>query len=494
MAKYELRLSGGASVTAIGSLRLTRLCNDSQDLSLGSACAAMLELTLYGAVAIEAGTELTCLEEGEQLGIFYCETPRRTGRNTLSVTAYDRMVCFDRDISGWLARQSFPTDAQSLLEALCAHCGVPLSEETALPEFLVQAFSQPGLTGRQLLQYLGQLSGRFFRVNAQGVLEAGWYTPSGLRLGEALPIRMDSLSCADYTAAPIERVLIRASENDTGAVWPDGSAEEANTYILQGNPLLPPSADRQGAAKRLYEQLKDYVCTPFSCTLLPGGQLQPGQTVTFADPSGVLHTAPVMEMTIQNGQRSIKATGSSSLQSTTAFNHLMQQSIPGRVLTVERTAEGLKAENTDIRGNAATLALTVEGITARVSSAEEKAGDYASKSQLSVLEQKADGLSLSVTQLWQHSDTKADQSQLTELTEHFLFGADGLTISNTATGMGMGISERQIAFTGGSSPTTVITPNAMETTSLHIGTRLDVGNFSLLPRANQNLSLRYTAQ
>ena len=145
-------------------------------------------------------------------------------------------------------------------------------------------------------------------------------------------------------------------------------------------------------------------------------------------------------------------------------------------------------------GEAAALALAVEGITARVSSAEEKAGDYAVKSQLTVLEQRTDGLSLSVTQLQSRTDTKADKDQLAEVTEHFRFGADGMTITNSATGMGIHISEEEVAFTGGSDPTTIITPNAMETTNLHIGTRLDIGAFSLIPRTNSNLSLRYTAQ
>lgn len=490
MAKYELRFLDGGAITAIGELALTWLTNDSHDISLGSACAAMLEAKLYDPVVIEAGTELECLEDGVLLGRFICQQPRRTGKNTQTLTAYDAMIRFDRDITGWMEKQSFPTTTQTLLEKLCGLCGVPLSPDTALPPHMIPLLRQPELTGRQLLQYLGQVSGRFFSISPDGILEARWYTQ------EAQPIsgcRLGSLTHTDYTAAPIERVLIQTGENEVGAVWPDGSLDSANTYILRGNPLLPPDSDRQAVAKRLYEQLSTYRCTPFSCTLLPGSTVLPGDTVRFTDASGNAHTAPVMKLTLRNGQRSIQATASSTLQSTEAFNRLQLQSLPGRVLTVERTADGLKAENTDLKGSTSALALTVEGISARVTAAEEKTGDYALKTQLSVLEQRADGLSLSVTELRQHTDSKADKSQLTELTEHFLFGADGLTISNTATGMGIGISEQRVEFTGGSAPTTVITPNAMQTTNLHIDTRLDLGNFSLLPRTNQNLSLRYTA-
>lgn len=491
MGNYTLRLPDGRQLTAIRNLQVTWQVNDDTDISLGSACAAMLEATLYGPVILEGGTELACYEEERLLGRFLCQQPQRTGKNTLKLTAYDAMIRFDREITGWLSDHVFPTTIQNLLEDLCALCEVPLSPDTALPRHTVAAFTQPGITGRQLLQYLGQAAGRFFTVDPEGMLRARWYGAQPVAL---TGYRMGSLVHTDYTAAPIGRVLIRTAEQETGVVWPDGSGESENTYILQGNPLLSPESDRQAVAKRLYEQLKDYRCTPFSCTLLPQSTLLSGDTVSFTDGAGNTHTAPVMKLTIHNGQRSVQATASASLQNTEAFNRLQLQSLPGRVLTVERTAEGMRVENTDIKGAAAALAMTVEGLSGRVTSAEEKAGSYALKSQLTVLEQRSDGLSLSVSELRRQTDTKAEQTQLTEFTEHFRFDAEGLTITNTATGMGISLNERQVAFVGGSDPTTVITPNAMQTTNLHVGTRLDVGGFSLIPRTSRNLSLRYTAQ
>lgn len=490
MGKYELRFPDGSAITAIGSLSITWQVNDSQDISLGSACAAMLEATLFAQAQIAPGTELTCLEDGKVLGIFRCEVSRCMGAKRLSLTAYDRMVLFDREIASFLESRSFPTTAQQLLEDLCKHCGVELGGE-ALPELTVERFSQPGITGRQLLQYLGQAAGRFFAVSAGGILESRWYASAVRTLGKSA---MTGLTCGGSTTAPIARVLIRSTAAEAGSVWPDGSADTANTYILQGNPLLPPSARRQAVAERLYQQLSDYTCTPFTCTLLPGSDIAPGETVEFFDAGGQRHTAPVMGLKLQNGKRTVSATGSAALQSTTAFNRLALEALPGRMLTVERTAEGLKAENTDIRGSAASLALTVEGITARVSAAEETAGDYATKGQISVLEQRADGLSLSVNRLQSTADTKADKEQLAEVTEHFRFASDGMTITNSATGMGIHVSEEEVAFTGSSTAATVITPNAMETTNLDVATRLDIGPFSLLPRTNGNLSLRYTAK
>ncbi len=484
MAKYELRLGDGTVLTAVKRLDITWQLSDSRDISLGSACAAMAQISLFGDAPLEVSDPVSCYEDGTLLGTFYCTQPSRSG-STLSFTAYDAMICFDRDITAWLEGQTFPMAAQTLLEALCGHCGVPVT--AALPDFTLEAFSQPGLTGRQLLQYLGQLGGMLWHITPEGTLEAFWYDYEEA----AQPaFASGSFQCAEAPAAPIARVLIRTVPEEVGAVWPDGASDTANTYILQGNPLLPTTADRQAVAKGLYERLKDYTCTAFSAALLPGEKVLPGAVVRL--PGGQL--SPVMKLTLQNGLRRMEATASDSLQSTESFNRLQLQSLPGRVLTVERTAEGLKAENTGIRGDAAALALTVEGITARVSSAEEKAADYALKSQLSVLEQRSDGLSLSVTQLQAATDAKADKSQLSEVTEHFRFGSDGLTISDSATGMGIRVSEEAVAFHGGASSTTVITPNAMETTNLDVATRLDLGGFSFLPRTNGNLSLRYTAK
>ena len=88
MAQFSIQLPKGQTITAIGSFTLKRMLNDNQDLSLGSACAAMVECLLYDAT-MEAGTEFSCYREGELLGIFRCDAPRRTGLHTVAITAYD---------------------------------------------------------------------------------------------------------------------------------------------------------------------------------------------------------------------------------------------------------------------------------------------------------------------------------------------------------------------------------------------------------------------
>ena len=129
----------------------------------------------------------------------------------------------------------------------------------------------------------------------------------------------------------------------------------------------------------------------------------------------------------------------------------------------------------------------MDAISAKVGEVEETVESV--REQSASVELKTDSLNLSIQKLQKE---KADQADVQEMTERFHFSESGLTISNSATGMGINVSENQVEFTGGSDPATVITPTEMQTTNLRVGERLDLGNFALLPRTNGNLSMRWT--
>ena len=482
----KLIFPDGSALTAIRSLTLSQSVNDGSQLSLGSACAASLEASVVDPEGrVTQGTRLTLVSDDSPLGVFLCEKPRRTGADTVTFTAYDPMILLDRDISRWLS-QALPDSTLGLVEKLCAHCGVELTENPDLPgaDLPVEPFDTQSVTGRQLLRWIGQRDARFFRMDENGRLCPGWYTPSGETLGEEIPYRMDGLSLSEYQTAPAQRVLVRQETADVGRVYPDGSPDTANTYILQGNPLDPDP-------EPIYEQLKDFSYTPFRCALFTRVPAL-GSLVTLPDGS----LGPVMERTLRDGIWTVSGQGSQSFQSTEAYNNLSAGALNGRMLTVERSVAGLKVAHKDAQGNMASLELDMTGLTSRVSAVERKAQSHAEASSLtawnSQLTQRADSLEFSVTQLRTDLGSKADKSQVEPITERFRFDSDGLTISNSATGMGIGVSEQRIVFTGGSDPTTVIYPNRLETTHLHIGESLRLGTFSLFPRTNGNLSLRYT--
>ena len=65
-----------------------------------------------------------------------------------------------------------------------------------------------------------------------------------------------------------------------------------------------------------------------------------------------------------------------------------------------------------------------------------------------------------------------------------------MTITDSRSGMGITVSEDAVAFVGGAA-TTRMDPTGMTTTDLRVENRLELGNFTFLPRTTGNLSLRW---
>lgn len=503
-------------------VNLTYRCDISlrEEALPGAVADTTLEATVLAAGdPVAPGTALDYYRGQTLMGRFYCQTPEWVGPGQFSVTASDAMCRFDREIGPWLEQFPWPTTLQGLLEALCDHCGIPMEAGLTLPggDLAVEGFPQVQLTGRQLLGYIGQGAGRYFRVSPEGFLRAQWYAEEAVTLGGdvtllqlsdsilgekfqrlfalrgAVPYQLGKLRCRNFDTAPVERVLIREREADLGTAFP-AELTDANTWIIQGNPLL---VARQGTdlaltAKRLQLQLANHSHRPFSCDLIPGWRVDAGSRVAFRDAGGVLRYGLVTRMQLKNGCCALSGTGSPSLSGLLSPHRLRVEDLLGRVLTLERSAQGLAARHSDISGALAELLLRFDGITTRVTELLTDAEGHATVTQLSQLEQRADSLELVFTRLQEDLEGKADGEDLEKITQRFLFDEDGLTISNSATGMGIGISQDRVVFTGGQDPATRITPTAMETTDLVVENRLDLGGFTLLPRTNGNLSLRWT--
>lgn len=179
--------SGTTGGNAIQSVTITEMVNDSQELNLGSACAAMVEIRLFtpaGGLPIAAGDELTVYREDDngtwhKVGLFTTEKPTRPSANTMQITAYDRVIRLDKDLTLWLAGlNAWPYRLYDFAKMVCEACGLTLVN-TEIPngDYLIRQFSADGITGRQLIRWVGQIAGRFCRATADGEIEFAWYTP-----------------------------------------------------------------------------------------------------------------------------------------------------------------------------------------------------------------------------------------------------------------------------------------------------------------------------
>lgn len=480
--------SGVGTHNAVRSMTLTECVNDAFDLSLGSACANMLELELItpaGGLRIEAGQEIQVYREDaagvrHKVGLFTAEKPTRTSANTLSVTAYDRVSWLDRDLTDWLgALTGWPYRLYDLAVLVCAQCGLTLAN-ASIPngDFPVCAFSAQGITGRDLIRWIGQLAGRFCRATAEGTLEFAWYRAlDSVRIGprrawamyvegqnlilygdpvtagyalntlhlEAEPVQATcsgtdltlelqtedvrwyfggSLTFADYQVAPVEKVRLRLNQSDVGAIFPDDAAAR-NTYCVTGNYLLTGAdpALTEPVAQSLYEQLSTLTYTPCKVSIPACTDIHAGDILPITDQNGRTVVAYIMKKT-QSGQRdTLECTGNIRRDSSASVNDRSFRALSGRVLELRMDVEGLKAENRDAAGNAASLALTVDGISAQVQHQQtrlEEAG-----TQLTQLQQDAQGLALEITRI------QTDGVSQVQTTTGYTFGAQGLRIQKS---------------------------------------------------------------
>lgn len=457
--------SGPNAVNAIQSVKITEMVNNGQELVLGSTCASMLEariVTPGGNLTIAAGSEITVYKvdtEGQRhmVGLFTTEKPTHPSANSLNIVAYDRVTWLDKDLSMWLYNlNGWPYSLFDFAGMVCQECGLELkNEELPNGSYMIHAFSGEGITGRQLMQWVGQVAGRFCRATSDGKIEFAWYAPvesctigankaagivsynstgnlsfhseeitaeedgegnvtissdlisvaddgmGGVQIIISEPVEtilyyQGGLSFEDYAVAPVEKVQLQQNAEDVGTVYPADIAEAVNTYTITGNYLLTASTadDLVAVAQTLYEQLKNVSYTPCKVSIPAQLNICAGDIVQITDRNGKTITAYVMKKT-QNGQKdTLECTGSTNRGSSTAVNNQKYEALVGKVLNLRMDVEGIKAENADTAGNLAAINLSLEGISSTVQTQESTVDGL--RTNLTKLEQTSAGISAKV--------------------------------------------------------------------------------------------------
>lgn len=350
---------------AIQSITITESVNGSQELTLGSTCANMLDAKIIApenGLNLRAGDEVTAYkvdDAGQRLraGLFTLEKPTRSSANSLRITAYDRVTWLDKDLSAWLAGlNGWPYSLYALAGMVCNACGLLLAN-SSIPngDYQVQKFSAQGITGRKLMQWIGEAAGRFCRATPDGKIEFAWYESSGVEItpGGDRFFYQNGLSYEDYQVAPIEKVQIKLTQDDVGVVWPN-EAGEKNTYVISGNYLLTTSttAALQPIAQTIYEQLKNVTYTPCKVQLPACLDIRAGHTVNVTDRNGKTFVSYVMTKT-QTGQRdTLECTGSQRRNSTTVVNNQTLKALSGKMLEIQQSVEGFSVTASEIKGSA----------------------------------------------------------------------------------------------------------------------------------------------
>lgn len=471
---------------ALQSCRLTKSVNDQEHLMPGTVCAAMLELTVIeaGALQLKAGDRLVLRRRAAdgtpvQEGVFIAQKPSRSGA-ICKLKAFDLLQLLDRDLSLWFAAlDRWPYTLQELLQMVCDACTLPLlPTEFPNAQLPVQRFSAQGVTGRQLVQWIAQAAGRFCTATADGQAKLAWYTPASLDVGLQpvaaarakclrrrlyLEVPQGEVSLTDgmlkvqsphlqLTAgqpavlhlspdllqqyclqgamelqpptAPVTRVQLCQTETDVGTVYP-ADAPAGVTMRIVGNPLLAAS-DAQSltaVAEQLYRQFAGLSYTPAVLKLPATPQIDVGQTFLLYDGVNNGQAVYIMELTRGAEADTVRCNGAADRQVCEAVNSRSAVGLAGKMLQLRTDVDGLLAENSDNAGKYARLEMDIAGIRTKVSAQEASAEGL--KEQLTGLEQTAKGLSLSVQRICD------DGVQKLQTSTGYTFDEQGLRITRS---------------------------------------------------------------
>lgn len=230
-------------------------------------------------------TEVYCVP----CGLFIVDTPPRK-LSTISISALDYMVLFDREVNA--SALSFPIHVDALIRKICSICNVTLATDvSALPNHYFSIGGLPDtnqkLTYRQLLQWCAQLTGTCAFMDGSGRLVLKWYEQTGV------------------TITASERYSSDMLENDitiTGFTCDDG---KGNTYLSGTADYTLDLSDcgfltnaYEGVLKELQAARGGFAYRPYSATIKSAPYLFPLDMIRYKDKDGVVHDTIVTNVTL----------------------------------------------------------------------------------------------------------------------------------------------------------------------------------------------------
>lgn len=222
-------------------------------------------------------------------GLFIVDTPPRK-LSTISISALDYMVLFDREVNA--SALSFPVHVDALIQKICSICNVTLATDVSvLPNHYFSIGGLPDtnqkLTYRQLLQWCAQLTGTCAFMDGSGRLVLKWYEQTGV------------------TITASERYSSDMLENDitiTGFTCDDG---KGNTYLSGTADYTLDLSDcgfltnaYEGVLKELQAARGGFAYRPYSATIKSAPYLFPLDMIRYKDKDGVVHDTIVTNVTL----------------------------------------------------------------------------------------------------------------------------------------------------------------------------------------------------
>jgi len=294
------------------------------------------------------------------LGVYTVVEAVNDGDYLIKCTCFDKATLkLDEYIDDWWNTQvTFPITIRNLVIALFTHLGISydIPQEFNNYDYSVETRNAffDGVTGAEMLGYIQEVVGGFFKADRLGVVRLyssilagdGLYPHIGLYPYTGLYPRnqhtsfgnedtsgnheyeyrqiVGDLTIADYYTSKIERVQLRGTEDDIGIIVGDGS----NTYVIEGNPLLYNLTDASGRpiATNILNAIKDFRYIPFSGKFMGLPFMEVGDYVNIHTMNGHVAMSPLL-CRVLSGSRlcfdTLSANGTQEIEQTTEVNRMV---------------------------------------------------------------------------------------------------------------------------------------------------------------------------
>mgnify|MGYP003308225049 CR=1 FL=1 len=280
-------------------------------------------------------------------------------REWAEVEAFDKLYTIKNlNVSTWYTSNNFPLTLKQFRDGFFSYLNVSQEQAVLVNDdvLIYETIGGEDITGADIIEAICQLNGVFGLMNREGVFvyKDLAETEEVLQVGE-----IRSLYYQDFTTSKIDKLQIRESEEDVGAIVGTGS----NAYIIEGNFLAygKSAGELETMAVRLFNKLSNLDYIPTEAYTNGEPFLEVGDIISYSRPEG------------DNIRSVILARKLSGLVS------MADKYTADGVKTYSEAVKSANDSLIQLRGQSNRLTRTVEGLTSEVTTIK---GDYASKSQL----------------------------------------------------------------------------------------------------------------
>lgn len=325
------------------------------------------------------------------LGTYTIAEAMNDGDYLYKCTAYEATtVKLDNLIDEWWKNLTFPITLRNLAVSMFQYlgCAYDIPAEFTNSDYSIETLNADfeGVSGAEILGYIQEIVGGFFKADRQGVIRlkvptpvsSGLYPHIGLYPRTGLyprksnrafgddttagtgdwnyPQIVGDLQLGDYDVKSVTKVQIRGTEDDIGIIAGSGT----NTYVIQGNPLLFNLTAEDGAtiAQNILDQVGQIAYKPFSGKFMSQPYVEVGDIAKIETYAGKEGDSPIFQRTLSGARL--------------AFDNFQSLGLEYReqVSSVNRKLTTINQRTHEIKNTVDEMSSTVSNVEQRVTTNE----------------------------------------------------------------------------------------------------------------------------